>query len=208
MADRRPARAAAPPRRGADRGGRRHPLPRRRPDVSVHRDPRRRGGSPRPARRGDRPPWAARVPGRAQPALRPDRLRDRRGDGAHALHRCRPRRASAPALRRRAAERRRHLDLRAPPRRAPAARWARPRDHRPPLGGGDTIDGRVRPPQPPPPRLARHRRAGRHRTNRRPTARPTSDRGAPRRRHPRGAEPRRLAARARHRPRARAARGG
>src|SRR3954469_5987310 len=43
--------------------------------VVDHRDRRGRGGDPRRRRQRDRAPWSAWLPGRAEPALRPDRLR-------------------------------------------------------------------------------------------------------------------------------------
>ena len=134
---------------------RRRAVPRRRSAVSVHRDPRGRGGDPRRGRQRDRPPRPVEVPRRAEPALRADGLRHGGGHAAAALHRRRPRRAARAAVRGRAAERPRALDVHRAAGGAAAGRGHRPGDRRPALVRGDDADARLRAQQPPAVHLAR-----------------------------------------------------
>ena len=73
------------------------------------------------------------VPRRAEPALGADGLRHRGGHAAAALHRRRPRRAARAAVRGRAAERPRALDVHRAARGAADGRGPRPGDRRPAL---------------------------------------------------------------------------
>ncbi len=143
---------------------------------------------------------ALRLPRRDEPALGPDRLPHRRRHGADALHRRRPRPAAPAAVRGRAAGRPAAVDLHGAAR-APAAGGRRGRGDRAALVAGHPSTGRVRESHAAPPHLAR-RGARRERRVAFPLVRLPGGAGA--------AQPdqRRGLARARHRARARGARGG
>ena len=193
---------------------RRRALPGRRPPLPVHRDPRGRGGDPRRRRQRDHPPRPVRVPRRDEPALRADRLRDR----ASATQPLRYIAVDRDALRPLLFEDGPLSDLLLSTfiaRREALQRvdGHRLRDRRPALVGGDACawsSSRARN------RAAVHLARPRRATATRP--RPSSSPGSTPRACrssgcPGGAElsapsPGELLARARHRPRARAARGG
>ena len=113
---------------------RRRAVPRRRPALSVHRDPRGRGGDPRRGRQRDRPARRVGLPRRDEPAVRPDRLRD---GGRHAS-RCATSRSTATCCGRCCSRTGRSSDLRAldlhrAARGAAAVAGRRHRDRRPAL---------------------------------------------------------------------------
>ena len=96
--------------------------------LPVHRDPRGRGGDPGRGRQRDRPSRRVGLPRRDQPALRADRLPDRRRNAADALHRRRPRHLRPLLFEDGPLSRPAALDLHRPPRGAAAAGGRRDRD--------------------------------------------------------------------------------
>ena len=148
-------------RRRAHGGCRRRAVSHRRSAVPLHRDRRGRGRDRRRGGQRDRPPRRVGFPRRAQPAVRPDRFRDGGRYAAVALHRGRPRRAAAAAVRGRAAERPAPVHLHRAARVAPGRSGPWPGGRGPAFIRGDHADARLRAEQPPAVHLARSGAGGR-----------------------------------------------
>ena len=153
------ARATQAAWRGTHGRRRREAVRDRRRDLRIHRNRRRRSG--RAGWRGerDRASWAVWISRRDQPALRPDRVRDDGRDEADALHRRRPRAASAAAVRRCLAVRPVADRVHRATRAAPAAVGHRHRDHRPAQLARHAAARRIRAPAARPALVGQPRRA-------------------------------------------------
>ena len=150
--------------------------------LSVHRDPRGRGGDTGSGRPRDRPSRRFEVPGRAEPPVRPGGLPHGGRHRAAALHRGRPRLAAVAAVRGRAAQRPPAVGVHRPARGTATGAGRGCGDHRPALLAGDDADARLR--AQPAPAVHMARRAGRERSpgaaaERHRAARPLDRRGLP-----------------------------
>ena len=134
---------AGGPGGGAHGRRRRRPLPGRRRALSVHRHPGGRGSDSGRGRQRDHPSRRRGVPGRDEPPVGPDRVPERGGHAAAAVHRRGPRRPAAAAGRGRPAVRPGPVGVHRPPRGAAGPsgrrhRGDRARARRPRPGGWST----------------------------------------------------------------------